>query len=65
MGAIKQKARDRITVTGLDGEAMSGFRLGFQHFSATVKTGRADVVTQMHFTGGGFNRQAGHIQRIV
>ena len=65
MGAIKQKARDRITVTGLDGEATSGFRLGFQHFSSAVKTGRADVVAQMHFAGGRFHRQAGDVQRIV
>jgi len=65
MGAIKQKARDRITVTGLEAEAMSGFRLGFQHFSATVKTGRADMVTQMHFTGGRLDSQAGNVQSIV
>jgi len=65
MGAIKQKARDRFTVTGPDAEASSGFRLGFQHFSSTVKTGRADVMTQMHFAGGGFNCQTGDVQRIV
>ena len=65
MGAIKQKARDRFTVTGPDAEASSGFRLGFQHFSPAVKTGRADVVAQMHFTGGGFHRQTGYVQRIV
>ena len=65
MGAIKQKARDSCTVTGPDDEAMLGFRLGFQHFSPAVKTGRADVVAQMHFTGGGFHRQTGYVQRIV
>jgi hypothetical protein len=63
--AIKQKARARQTATGLDAESKSGFRFGFQHLATTVETGRADVVAQMHFAGGGLNGQTGNIQRIV
>jgi len=41
------------------------FGLGFKHLTATVKAGRADVVTQMGLARGGLNGNAGNIQGIV
>ena len=41
------------------------FGLGFKHLTATVKAGRADVVAQVGFTGGGFNGNAWNVQGIV
>jgi hypothetical protein len=43
----------------------SSLRLGFDDFATTVKTSGADVVTQMNFTCGGFQSDAGHGQGIV
>jgi hypothetical protein len=43
----------------------SGFGFGLQHLATTVEAGRADVVTQMGFTGRRFNRNARHSQGIV
>ena len=44
---------------------MLGIRLGGEHLATTVKPGRADVMTQMCLTCGGFNGNAGNNQRIV
>ena len=41
------------------------FSFGFEHLAATVKTGRADMVTQMDFAGGGFHGNARHVQCVV
>jgi hypothetical protein len=41
------------------------FGLGLQHLATTVKTGRADVVTQMGFAGGRLNSNTWHNQGIV
>jgi hypothetical protein len=43
----------------------SGFGLGLDDFTAAVKAGGADVVAQMHFTGGGLDGDAWNNQRIV
>jgi len=43
----------------------SGVSLGFEHLAAPVKPSRADVMAQMHFTGGGLNRDARGHQGIV
>jgi hypothetical protein len=42
----------------------SGFGLGLQHLATTVEAGRADVVTQMGFTGRRFNRNARHVRAL-
>lgn len=39
--------------------------LGLQHLATTVETGGADVVTQVHFTGGGLNGGTWSGQRVV
>mgnify|MGYP006981524494 FL=1 len=39
--------------------------LGLQHLAATVETGGADVVTQVHFAGGGLNGGTWSGQRVV
>ena len=38
---------------------------GLQYLATTVKTGRADVVTQMRFARGRFDRSTRNIQGIV
>ena len=42
-----------------------GFGLGFEHFAAPVKTGRADVVAQMRFARRGLHGNAGNRQSGV
>jgi hypothetical protein len=39
--------------------------LGIEHFAATIKAGRADMVTQMHFAGGRLDRRRRRGQKIV
>jgi hypothetical protein len=41
------------------------FGLGFQHLATTVKTIRADVMTQMHFTGRRLKRSRRCGQKVV
>ena len=43
----------------------SGFGFGLDYLTATVKASWADVVTQMCFTSGGLDGDAGHNQGIV
>jgi len=43
----------------------SGFGFGLEHLAATVKAGRADMVTQVGLTGGGFHGNTGHHQGIM
>ena len=41
------------------------FGLSFKHLTATVKAGRADVVTQVCLARGGLNSNAWNVQGIV
>jgi hypothetical protein len=50
---------------GLSAQHQSGFSFGFDNLAATVKTRGADVVAQMHFTGGGLQGNAWNVQRVV
>jgi hypothetical protein len=64
--ASKTKARGyREVAPGLALAARSGFRLVFQHLTATVKTVGADVVTQVRFAGGRLHGDTRHDQSIV
>jgi hypothetical protein len=44
---------------------LSGFRLGFEHLATAVKTGRADVVTQVGLARCGLDCDAWNDQGIV
>jgi hypothetical protein len=39
--------------------------LGIKHFTATIKAGRADMVTQMHFAGGRLDGRRRRGQKVV
>jgi hypothetical protein len=39
--------------------------LGFYYFFTTIKTGWADVMTQMHFAGCGFDRTGRCSDKVV
>ena len=58
-----KKAR-RLMRAVLSNESLR-FGFGFQHFFATVKTSRANVVAQVGFARGGLHSNAWHGQSIV
>src|ERR1700748_3568859 len=61
-------ARKRTARPGRDESrwpGRSGVGLGLQDLAATIEAGRADVVAQVHFARGGFDRRARGRQRIV
>src|SRR3990167_433439 len=56
---------DAVSRRGRRPAVTLGFGLVLQYLAATVETVGADVVTQVHFTGGRLNGNAGHVQRVV
>jgi hypothetical protein len=54
-----------LQLRALHEKPVSGFSFGLQHLATTVKTGGADVVTQVGFTRSGFHSNARNNQSIV
>jgi hypothetical protein len=58
--------RDPGARSGRHADAMvAGVRLGLQHLAATVETGRADVMAQVHLAGGRLDAGTGRAQSVV
>jgi hypothetical protein len=56
---------DEHLIMAVQRSQIRSIALGCHHFTSTIKAGWADVMTQMYFTSGGFNRQRRIGQEIM